>query len=164
MKPLFIKLSLVIFLLTFLNSCSTEDDGIFFKEVTETKIAYSPMENEILILINEYRNEKGLATLSKLNLISTVAETHTTYMVEIGKVNHDNFPERHEILVNNAQAISVGENVAYGYNSAESVVNAWIKSDQHREIIEDSEFTHFGISSQNDENGRNYFTQIFINK
>lgn len=164
MKPLLIKVSLVFFVLSFLSSCSSEDDGIYFNEIKETKITYSPIETEILILINEYRTEKGLSTLSKLNLISTVAETHTTYMVETGKVNHDNFPERHEALVNNVHAISVGENVAYGYNSAESVVNAWLKSDHHREIIEDSEFTHFGISTKNDVNGRNYFTQIFINK
>jgi uncharacterized protein YkwD len=156
----------VFLLLTIVTSCSTEneDDTIFFKEINETKITYSPIEKEILILINEYRNEKGLTSLSILNLISTVAETHTSYMVKIGEVNHDNFPERHQTLVNNAQAISVGENVAYGYSSAESVVNAWIKSDHHREVIEDSEFTHFGISTQNDEKGMNYFTQIFINK
>ena len=127
-------------------------------------MTYSPIENEILNLINEYRKEKGLTTLSRLNLISSVAKTHTSYMVEVGKVNHDNFPIRHEQLVHNAQAISVGENVAYGYSSSKSVVKAWLNSPGHKKIIEDETFTHFGISTEKDANGRNYFTHIFINK
>jgi len=164
MKTILIKLAIVIFVSTLFISCSAEDDGIYFNEITESKIMYSPIENEILDLINEYRKEQGLTTLSKLNLISSVAKTHTSYMVEVGEVNHDNFPERHEQLVHNAQAISVGENVAYGFSSGESVVKAWLNSPEHKEIIEDETFTHFGISTEKDANGRNYFTHIFINK
>jgi len=164
MKATLIKLALVILVFTVFTSCSKEDDGIFFNEITETKVTYSPIEDEILNLVNEYRKEQGLSTLSKLNVISSVAKTHTSYMVEIGKVNHDNFSERHEMLVNNAKATTVGENVAYGYNSSESVVNAWLNSPGHKKIIEDKTFTHFGISTEKDANGRNYFTHIFINK
>ncbi len=164
MKSLFVKLSLVFLVFTFCISCATEDDEAIFTSKKEVQVTYSTIENEILNLVNEYRKEKHLSILNKLNIISSVAETHTNYMVEIGEVNHDNFPERHKNLVNNAQAISVGENVAYGYSTAESVVNAWLNSDGHREIIENESFTHFGISTQKDENGRNYFTHIFINK
>ena len=164
MKTTIHKLSLLIITILLLSACSQEDDGIYFEPITESKISYTSIETEILILVNDYRLENGLNALEKLNIISTVAETHTHYMVEVGKVNHDNFPERHEKLVKNADAKSVGENVAYGYSSAESVVNAWIQSEGHREIIEDPEYTHFGISTETDENGRNYFTHIFINK
>lgn len=164
MKTIFTKLAIVIFASTIFISCSPEEDGIYFNEITESKMTYSPIENEILNLINEYRKEKGLTTLSRLNLISSVAKTHTSYMVEVGKVNHDNFPIRHEQLVHNALAISVGENVAYGYSSSESVVKAWLNSPGHKKIIEDETFTHFGISTEKDANGRNYFTHIFINK
>ncbi|MEX1382515.1 CAP domain-containing protein [Lutibacter sp.] len=164
MKSTIIKLAFVILIFTIFTSCTPEDDGIFFNEITETKITYSPIENEILNLVNEYRKEQGLTTLRKLNLISSVAKTHTSYMVEVGKVNHDNFPERHELLVHNAQATAVGENVAYGYNSSESVVKAWLNSPGHKKVIEDETFTHFGISTEKDSNGRNYFTHIFINK
>ncbi|GGK50653.1 MULTISPECIES: CAP domain-containing protein [Flavobacteriaceae] len=164
MKTILNKLAIVLFVSTLYISCATEDDGIYFNKTTETKATYSPIEDEILNLVNQYREEQGLTTLSRLNFISSVAKTHTSYMVEVGKVNHDNFPERHEKLVNNAQAISVGENVAYGYNSGESVVKAWLNSPSHKEIIEDKTFTHFGISTEKDANGRNYFTHIFINK
>tara|TARA_R110001583_G_scaffold85392_1_gene223764 strand:- start:5418 stop:5879 length:462 start_codon:yes stop_codon:yes gene_type:complete len=151
-----------MFISALLTSCSAEDDGIYFNEVSETKIAYTPIEIEILDLVNAYRVEKGLIALKRLNLISSVAETHTHYMVNAGEVNHDFFSERHKQLVNNANAKSVGENVAFGYGTAKSVVNAWISSDSHRKIIENSEYTHFGISTETDKGGENYFTHIFI--
>lgn len=162
MKTLIIKLTLFLFVFGLFTSCSSAEDDIYVDKVLESKFSYTPIENEILDLVNSYRVEKGLISLNKLNIISTVAETHTQYMVNLGELNHDFFPERHEKLVHNANAISVGENVAYGYSTAESVVNAWLASDSHREIIENSEYTHFGISTENDINGNNYFTHIFI--
>jgi hypothetical protein len=136
MKTLIVKVTLFLFVFGLLTSCSPEEDGIYFDQVLETKLSYSPIEIEILDLVNIYRVEKGLISLNKLNIISSVAESHSNYMVNVGKVNHDFFPERHEKLVNNASAKSVGENVAFGYSSAESVVSAWLASDSHREIIE----------------------------
>ncbi|SNR36038.1 CAP domain-containing protein [Lutibacter flavus] len=162
MKTLIVKLTLFLFFFSLFTSCSPEEDDIYFDEVLESKISYTPIENEILDLVNNYRVEKGLISLNKLNIISSVAETHTHYMVNLGELNHDYFPERHEKLVQNANAKSVGENVAFGYSSAKSVVNAWLLSDSHREIIENPGYTHFGISTDNDSQGNNYFTHIFI--
>ena len=56
-----------------------------------------------------------------------------------------------------------GENVAYVYSSAESVVNAWLNSAGHRNIIE-GDYTDFDISAEQDENGKYYYTNIFIRK
>ena len=83
-------------------------------------------------------------------------------MAEVGEANHDHFPERQQKLVLYADAKTVGENVAFGFNSAQSVFNAWLKSESHKKIIEYSEYTHFGISIKTDMLGRNYFTQMFI--
>ena len=58
---------------------------------------------------------------------------------------------------------TVRENVAYGYATASGVVNAWLNSEGHREVIE-GDFTHFDISAEKDENGRWYYTNIFIKK
>jgi uncharacterized protein YkwD len=85
-------------------------------------------------------------------------------MAETGKVCHDNFAERHQKLVSTAQAKIVGENVGYGFTTAEGVVNAWLNSDEHRKLIEKTEYTHFGISTKKSVDGRNYFTQIFIER
>lgn len=164
MKTILYYQIVITLLCTLLSSCSKEDDGIYFEKFNETEVNYSEIELEIFGLVNDYRVSKNLTQLAKMNVISTVAESHTTYMAKIGKVNHDNFSERHQILVENADAKTVGENVGYGFNSAEGVVKAWLNSDAHRAIIEKEHYTHFGISTKQNTEGLNYFTQIFIER
>jgi uncharacterized protein YkwD len=168
MKSLTPKILALLFCTVFLLSCSQEDDGIYFNEsqetFTTTTVSYSEIELEILSLVNDYRESQGLSTLIPLNLISSVADGHTNYMISTGKVNHDNFSIRAQNLIDNASAKSVSENVAYGYTTAKGVVNGWLNSDDHRKAIEDPNITHFGVSTESNSSGKNYFTQIFIEK
>jgi len=164
MKSIQFKLIVLVLACTIFTSCVKEDDGIYFNEINEVKATYSTIELEILGLVNSHRESLGLKTLEDLDVISSVALSHTSYMAEIDKVNHDHFSERQENLILKADAISVGENVAYGYNSSKGVVEAWLKSDSHRAIIENENYTHFGISTEKNSDGRNYFTQIFIKR
>ena len=162
-----IQYKLVVLLLScavFFTSCVKEDDGIYFNEINEVKVTYSTIELEILDKVNIHRESLGLKPLENLDVISSVALSHTSYMVEIDKVNHDHFLQRQENLELKADAKSVGENVAYGYNSSKGVVEAWLESDAHRAIIENDKYTHFGISTEKNSEGRNYFTQIFIKR
>ncbi len=128
-----------------------------------TVIAEKSIEAEILVLINNYRVANGLSVLNKLQTIKSQANTHTNYMIDQNKISHDFFYQRKEYLTQNANAVGVGENVAYGYSSAESVVNAWVKSESHKKNIEGN-FTHFEISAEKDNDGKWYFTNIFIKK
>jgi len=167
MKPLTIKLSLLVFLSFVLFSCSKEDDGIYLNQTAEVinkNVSYSKIENNVLDLVNAHRTSLGLSTLTKMNLISGVADGHTDYMVKTGIISHDNFDERAQELMDKAGAKSVGENVAYGYTTAESVVNGWLNSPEHKAIIENPNFTNFGISTEANKDGRNFFTQLFIKK
>jgi len=125
---------------------------------------YSDIENEILNLVNKYRETNNLSTLTVLNIISKEADTHTKFMITNGEVSHANFNLRAQNLINNAGAKFVSENVAYGYSSAQSVFNGWINSSEHKKNIENPDSTHFGISTDSDSSGRNYFTHIFIKK
>ena len=167
MKPLTLKLFLLVFLSVVLFSCAKEDDGIYLNqtaEVVNKNVSYSKIENDILNLVNEHRTSIGLGTLTKMDLVSGVADGHTEYMVKNGTISHDNFDERAQELMDNAGAKSVGENVAYGYTTAESVVKGWLNSPEHKAIIENPNFTHFGISTEANSDGRNFFTQMFIKK
>ena len=169
MKSLAPKFIVILFLSFVLFSCSKDSDGIYFDETSDVEvvvenITYSAIELEILDLVNAHRQSIGLTPLKTLDIVSGVAEGHTNYMIENGEISHDNFPTRSEILMKNTQAKTVGENVAYGYGSAEGVVNGWLNSEGHRSVIENSTYTHFGISTESNIQGRNYFTQIFINK
>lgn len=169
MKTITLKLVSFVIAFSFLTSCSNDDSDFTLEDskmeaIDVSKISYSQLESDILDLVNAHREEKGLTKLQKLDIISGVAQNHTDYMIENGTVSHDNFTQRVQQLKENANAQKVGENVAYGYGTASGVVNGWLNSDGHREIIESEEYTHFGIATDANNENRNYFTQIFIKK
>lgn len=164
MKTITLKLTVAILLSVFISSCTSDNDGFYEEalELNDVSISYTVMEYQIISLVNKHRDGLGLKPLNIINLVSMEAEGHTDYMIEEGSPSHDNFASRHSSLVKKVNAKSVGENVAYGYATAEGVVNAWIKSPQHRLIIENEKYTDFGISTKQNADGRNYFTNIFV--
>ncbi|MFD2552327.1 CAP domain-containing protein [Bizionia sediminis] len=127
--------------------------------VPETKT----IEIEIMELINDHRLSNGMNPLSNVDIIKAQAFNHTDYMVTTGNVSHANFVQRKLFLENYLGAQDVSENVAYGFTSAQSVVAAWLRSDKHRENIE-GDFTDFDISAEQNENGKWYYTNIFVKK
>ena len=161
------KLLPAMALIAFLSfSCSTdsiEEDKIealtSSSYVPQTKV----IEIEVLELLNNHRLSIGLNPLNNMSAIKAQAFGHTDYMIDKNEVSHDGFLARKEALKNNTGASNVGENVAYAYSSAESVVNAWIKSDGHRHIIE-GDYTDFDISAEKDANDKWYYTNIFAKK
>ncbi|MCK0180552.1 CAP domain-containing protein [Flavobacteriaceae bacterium S0862] len=146
-------------------SCST--DSIEEDNIDALSTSYVPqtkaIEIEILELINNHRITVGLNTLNDMSKVKATAYSHTDYMRDKQEVSHDNFYQRSSSLKNNPGASKVGENVAYGFSSAQSVVNAWLNSSGHKEIIE-GDFTNFDISAEKDSEGKWYFTNIFIKK
>ena len=169
MKIQTLKLVSLFLITTFLFSCAEEDNGIYLNGSSEVVnlleiSSYSTIETEILKLVNEHRKNLDLNELVCLDIVSNVSKGHTDYMIEAKKMSHDNFNQRSKTLMDKANAKSVGENVAYGYSSAQGVFDGWLNSDLHRVIIEKSSYTHFGISTEINSDGRYYFTQIFIKK
>ncbi len=121
------------------------------------------MANEILVLINDHRATLGLSSIKRdQQYASAYAVDHTKYMIDMAKINHDNFAVRARALKDRGAA-SVAENVAKGYTSARNVVNAWLNSPGHRDVIEGN-YTHSGFGVILDEKGKYYFTQLFYRK
>lgn len=164
---IFFKLILIILICTAI-SCVKEEDSNYFTNTPEViskeKASCTALETEVLNLVNAHRQSMGISSLSLLNSISGVAVGHTNYMINISELNHDYFAQRTQYLMSNENAKSVGENVAYGYATAQGVLNGWLNSDAHRKVIENEKFTHIGISIEPNSENRNYYTQIFISK
>ena len=156
---------LVLFTVFVLTSCTTDiiDDNVATLELKATNIKTKTIEVKILELINNHRLSLGLNTLADMNIVKSVAYTHTDYMINNDEVSHTNFFERSHYLKQNAGAERVSENVAYGYSSAESVVKAWLKSDGHKANIE-GDYTNFDVSAEVNGEGKWYYTNIFIKK
>lgn len=166
MKKNVINLFALLFTITVLTtSCCTESVEDSTTTATEVQKSYSHSteELEVLDLINTYRVEQGLTPLSIIEHISYKSNEHNVYMVKVDQVNHDGFEERKNNFIQVLGAYRVGENVAYGYSTPESVVDAWIASSGHRENME-GDYTHFGISITLDSEGRKYYTNMFIKK
>lgn len=159
------KLPLLVLLAVFAFSCSTDsiDDKAEAMELSLVTPQVKTIEVEILELINNHRLSLGLNPLAEMNIVKSVAYSHTDYMVDNDEVSHHNFYTRSEYLKSNAGAKRVSENVAFGYSSAESVVRAWIKSEAHKQNLE-GDFTNFDVSAEKNAEGRWYYTNIFIKK
>lgn len=164
MKKNILSTVLLIALVFTLNSCSSESSEVAPVEA-QTQVAvnytYSPIELETLALINNYRVSVGLNALEKINYISAKSEVHDNYMITNNVVNHDGFVDRSDKIIKNLGAKTVGENIAFNYNTPEAAVAAWLKSPAHKENIVGN-YTHFGISiRESSVTGKKYYTNIF---
>ncbi|MBL4746135.1 MAG: CAP domain-containing protein [Flavobacteriaceae bacterium] len=158
------KTFLLVLFIALLTACSKDDDGIYFQAELPNVSTYTDLETSIIHLLNEHRVSLGLNPVAPLDIISDKSSIHTNYMIKNNEISHQNFKNRADYLIQNAQAISVGENVAYGYSSAEGVVRGWLNSDAHRITIETPHYTNIGISIKENEHHRNFFTTIFIQR
>lgn len=165
-KKLFLRSILILCFSFALVSCSSEDvkqDESTTSTITLRTYTQSSFEIELLDLINQDRVSKGLNALSIINEISYVGSTHNDYMISAGAISHDNFTQRAESLQVGLGALSVGENVASGFNTAQGVLNGWNNSPAHKANLEGN-YTHFGVAVKADSTGKKYYTLLLIRK
>ena len=146
-------------------SCSKEEAAIAPVDISQANANYTYTTDEIkvLTLVNNYRVIIGLNVLEKIDYISIKSEEHDNYMISTGTVNHNYFQDRYQDLVKVIEAKNVSENLAYNYATPESVVNAWLNITGHIANIEGN-FTHFGTSIRTSNDGKKYYTNIFVKK
>jgi len=149
-------------------SCSSDSSEDLAEKPTSAKLVqnydYSDNELQLADLVNAHRVELGLNPLQIINHISYKSEEHNEYMIQNNVVNHDQFQERSQNIIEVLGAVKVNENVAYNYVSPNSALHAWLNSPGHKANIE-GDFTHFGISIRvNPVNGKTYYTNIFMKK
>jgi uncharacterized protein YkwD len=128
----------------------------------EKTTGYSTIEVEILNLVNSHRTSIGKEQLVMNQYLFQEALQHTLYMISIDNINHDNFSERVDNIHENIGSGSTAENVAFGYNSASAVVEGWLNSDGHKRNIEGN-YNMIGIAARKNDEGRYFYTQIFLN-
>ncbi|HAT8569102.1 CAP domain-containing protein [Legionella pneumophila] len=121
------------------------------------------IQNEILVYINNYRQQHGLAPLKMDNRIVKEAKIHSMDMAKHAiPFGHKYFKKRIDKLHTQIKNSNAGaENVAYNYKNAQDVVKNWLRSPGHkRNIVGNYDLTGVGIAR--DEKGKIYFTQIFL--
>jgi uncharacterized protein YkwD len=137
----------------------------------------SQIEMEIIQLINNFRIENGVAPLNVNGQLNAAAAIHSQEMTSISSaygpvtgMQHFLPGTRHPEVTDRLTAVGYdnwtnsyawGENIAYGYTSAQDVVNAWINSPEHRANILNAAFTDTGVAVAIDNAGRLFYTQDF---
>jgi uncharacterized protein YkwD len=121
------------------------------------------IDEQILMVTNKYRAEKGRAPLKLSNEVSKQARKHSRNMAKrLVGFGHEGFDNRAASIKSKLGFIkAIAENVAYGQRSAKEVVDGWMKSPGHRKnILGDFDLLGVGVASARD--GTIYYTQIFV--
>jgi uncharacterized protein YkwD len=126
----------------------------------------SALEQSIVDLVNQTRQQNGLAPLQVNPLLVEMAHIQSTDMAELEQLSHDLPGAALPSLQSRAQYVGysfayLGENVAFNYPDANSVMTAWMNSSGHRENILNSSYTEIGVGVAYDSQGEPYFTQDF---
>ena len=102
-------------------------------------------ESELVRLINEHRLSIGLGFVSTEKLACELCNDHVFYMENYKIVNHNGEALRHK----QSGAFRSGEICSGNIFSPRAILTAYLHSPTHKSIIEDTIFTHIGISISN---------------
>lgn len=120
------------------------------------------MANQVLQLVNAERAKNGLGALTMNANASKAAQVRATEIVtsfsHTRPSGQDPFTALKQFGVSYSTA---GENIAYGYPDAKSVMTAWMNSPGHRANILNGSFKQVGVGVYQ-ANGTYYWTQEFI--
>lgn len=110
---------------------------------------------------NKNRTANGLKALKRTDCVQRFAVRQAKAMAQQENMFHQ---ELGPIL--DACGLSmVGENVAYGFSTGRSVVNAgWMESEGHRANILNPDYRLMGIGARKGHDGRWYVAQVFGRK
>ncbi len=161
---MFVPMALVFTMISCSNEETADETKLLPSEKLVTEYSYKDDELELANLINEYRVSIGKNELQMVNHISYKSEEHNDYMIVRKVVNHDYFEVRSNNIIQLLGALKVGENLAYNFSTPNAALHAWLNSPGHKANIE-GDYTHFGISiSVDPDNGKKYFTNIFMKR
>ena len=120
------------------------------------------LAREVLHMTNQYRLAHGLNALTMDAELSKTALQHSQAMAQHRvPFGHQGFRQRMRHVYHVLDQVTAGsENVAYNYQSAQRVVDGWIKSRSHRKNLL-GRYHLTGIGIERDAEGHLFYTQLF---
>lgn len=149
---------------------STEDTKVPETTIDKTEVSASDDDTssisayakEVVTLVNEERAAYGL---SPLTLSSDITNAANVRALEIqSSFSHTRPDGRNFYTALTDKKISyktAGENIAWGQNTPEEVVTAWMNSTGHRANILNENYTTIGVGYLQNQSGTNYWVQLF---
>lgn len=127
--------------------------------------AVKAQENEVIRLVNVERSKRGLPALKANWELARVARYKSQDMINKNYFSHTSPTYGSPFAMMESFGIrytSAGENIAYGQQTPQEVMNAWMNSTGHRNNILSSSFSEIGVGLAKNKNGVCYWTQMFI--
>jgi len=132
-------------------------------EITILVHDLAALANEVYSLTNIERVKEGLPEFERYSLLNQTAILRARELIELfshtrpdGRAFYTAFTDT------GVEYIYAGENLAAGQKDPAEAVQQWMDSPGHRENILTAEFGRIGVGVTMDNNGRLYWTQMFM--
>ncbi|MDH6182310.1 putative cell wall-binding protein [Microbacteriaceae bacterium SG_E_30_P1] len=122
--------------------------------------AATGMAGEVFTLVNQQRASQGLPALVSDPTLDHAAATWAQYLASTGQFIHSSSSWRSDMISGAGWTFS-GENIAAGYPSSSTVMNAWMNSSGHRANILNGSYVGVGIGYVSGGPYGHYWVQIF---
>lgn len=125
--------------------------------------AATTLTSQVVTLTNKYRAQKGCAKLRVDARLNKAAQAHSVDQAKRNLMTHTGIGGT--TFVTRAKragyAYAIGENVAFGYPTAQSVMTAWMKSPGHKANILNCKAKAIGVGIAYSTKRVPYWTQVF---
>lgn len=128
-------------------------------------VSLAAWQSEMLGDLNAQRAAVGVGPLTPCGTLQAAADGHSQDQANMDQMTHDgsngsNIGQRADGAGYSGWQ-TLGENVAFGFTSVDSVMNAWMNSPGHRANILNAAFHDVGLSEVATASGVEYWTQDF---
>lgn len=131
--------------------------------------ARADLAQQVVALVNSHRQQLGLSTLNVSPTLTKSAAWKAAHMAEYQYMQHDDpappvartVAQRLDACGYPGDTSGWGENIAYGFQTAQDVMNAWLNSPGHKANIENASYRAIGVGAATATNGSVYWTQDF---
>lgn len=118
----------------------------------------------VVELVNAERAKAGLSPLSVHTAAAGAAQTRSREIETVFSHTRPDGSAFSSVLASaGINFRGAGENIAYGQQTPEQVMETWMNSAGHRANILNSSFTSIGVGHYKNSAGVNYWTQLFLN-
>lgn len=119
------------------------------------------MSKQVVQLVNKERIKNGYASLSVNSTLSGIAQQRAKEIALYYSHTRLDGNDCFELFETAGyQYVFCGENIAYGFRNADSVMNAWMNSEGHRSNILSANYKEIGVGCYY-QNGTYYWVQVF---
>ena len=127
------------------------------------------LATQVVQLVNQHRASRGLTQLAVTTPLTSAATWKSRHMARYRYMQHaDPAPPVARSVSDRLLACGYpattagwGENIAYGYSTANAVMQGWLNSSGHRANIENPSFRAIGVAAAASSTGSIYWTQEF---